>query len=64
MDKGEIDSAPAVTPPKLAPARLRPGAGAQFRMDRTERFYKIDHLIRERGVVPIEWDRDALNEEL
>jgi hypothetical protein len=21
-------------------------------MDRTERFYKIDHLIRERGVVP------------
>jgi len=25
-------------------------------MDRTERFYKIDHLIRERG---IEWDRDA-----
>ena len=26
---------------------------AHFRMDRTERFYKIDHLIRERGVVPV-----------
>jgi len=24
-----------------------------FRMDRSERFYKIDHLIRERGVVPV-----------
>src|SRR5436309_5446780 len=23
------------------------------RMDRSERFYKIDHLIRERGVVPV-----------
>ena len=22
-------------------------------MDRSERFYKIDHLIRERGVVPV-----------
>ena len=29
-------------------------AGAQFRMDRTERFYKIDHLIRERGIVPVQ----------
>jgi predicted DNA-binding transcriptional regulator YafY len=28
-------------------------------MDRTERFYKIDHLIRERGVVPI---KDFLRE--
>ncbi|HEX4331246.1 MAG TPA: WYL domain-containing protein [Usitatibacter sp.] len=24
-----------------------------FRMDRSERFYKIDHMIRERGVVPV-----------
>ena len=31
------------------PAKAR----AQFRMDRTERFHKIDHLIRERGVVPV-----------
>jgi hypothetical protein len=22
-------------------------------MDRNERFYKIDHLIRERGIVPV-----------
>src|SRR5258706_8752608 len=29
-------------------------AGAKFRMDRTERFYKIDHLIRERGIVPVQ----------
>lgn len=27
---------------------------AHFRMDRTERFYKIDHLIRERGIVPVQ----------
>src|SRR5260221_5434256 len=47
MDKGEID--PAATAPAVTPAK----AGAQFRMDRTERFYKIDHLIRERGVVPV-----------
>jgi predicted DNA-binding transcriptional regulator YafY len=44
MDKGEIDQAATAAP---APAR------AHFRMDRTERFYKIDHLIRERGVVPV-----------
>jgi predicted DNA-binding transcriptional regulator YafY len=25
-----------------------------LRMDRSERFYKIDHLIRERGVVPVQ----------
>jgi len=31
-----------------APAK----AGSPFRMDRTERFYKIDHLLRERGTVP------------
>ncbi len=24
-------------------------------MDRTERFYKIDHLLRERGVVPVKY---------
>jgi len=30
-----------------------------FRMDRTERFYRIDHLIRERGVVPV---KDFLRE--
>src|SRR5260221_11305497 len=47
MDKGEID--PAATAPAVTPAKT----GAQFRMDRTERFYKIDHLIRERGVVPV-----------
>ena len=47
MDKGEID--PAATAATVTPAK----AGAQFRMDRTERFYKIDHLIRERGVVPV-----------
>src|SRR5260221_971648 len=47
MDKGEID--PAATAPAVTPAK----AGAQFRMDRTERFYKIEHLIRERGVVRV-----------
>ncbi len=30
-----------------------------FRMDRTERFYKLDHMIRERGIVPV---RDFLDE--
>jgi predicted DNA-binding transcriptional regulator YafY len=30
-----------------------------FRMDRSERFYKIDHLIRERGIVPV---KDFLRE--
>ena len=30
-----------------------------FRMDRTERFYKIDHLIRERTIVPV---KDFLGE--
>ncbi len=44
MDKGGMYSAAAA-----APAEPR----AHFRMDRTERFYKIDHLIRERGVVPV-----------
>ena len=29
------------------------------RMDRTERFYKIDHMIRERGIVPV---KDFLTE--
>src|SRR5260221_10488247 len=53
MDKGEID--PAATAPAVTPAKT----GAQFRMDRTERFYKIDHLIRERGIVPV---KDFLRE--
>src|SRR5258708_1740432 len=50
MDTGGITPSAAVTPAK---------AGAQFRMDRTERFYKIDHLIRERGMVPV---KDFLRE--
>jgi predicted DNA-binding transcriptional regulator YafY len=37
--------------PAVAAAPVEPRA--HFRMDRTERFYKIDHLIRERGVVPV-----------
>ena len=44
MDKGGMYPAAAAAP--VAPR-------AHFRMDRTERFYKIDHLIRERGVVPV-----------
>src|SRR5258706_6182264 len=48
MDKGR-------TPPAAPAATVTPAkAGAQFRMDRTERFYKIDHLIRERGIVPVQ----------
>lgn len=35
--------------PLFTPAK----AGARFRADRTERFYGIDHLLRERGVVPV-----------
>src|SRR5713226_10389293 len=50
MDKGGMDAAAAA-----APAQAR----AHFRMDRTERFYKIDHLIRERGMVPV---KDFLRE--
>jgi predicted DNA-binding transcriptional regulator YafY len=29
-------------------------------MDRTERFYKIEHLLTERGVVPVQVFLDAL----
>ena len=50
MDTGGVTPAGAVTPAK---------ARAHFRMDRTERFYKIDHLIRERGIVPV---KDFLRE--
>src|SRR5258708_1936938 len=50
MDKGGMDPAAVA-----AHAQAR----AHFRMDRTERFYKIDHLIRERGIVPV---KDFLRE--
>ncbi len=49
MDMGGITRAVAVG---AARPRVR-------RMDRTERFYKIDHLIRERGMVPV---KDFLRE--
>src|SRR5258706_11898240 len=46
MDIGGAAPANAVTPAK---PRVK-----SRRMDRTERFYKIDHLIRERGIVPVQ----------
>src|SRR5258706_13937653 len=46
MDTGGATPATAVIPAK---PRVKPR-----RMDRTERFYKIDHLIRERGIVPVQ----------
>jgi predicted DNA-binding transcriptional regulator YafY len=39
--------------PATAVARAKPRVKSG-RMDRTERFYKIDHLIRERGIVPVQ----------
>ena len=50
MDKGGMDPAAVA---------VHAQARAHFRMDRTERFYKIDHLIRERGIVPV---KDFLRE--
>src|SRR5258708_31940385 len=50
MDTGGITPSAAVTPAK---------AGAQFRMDRTERFNKTPHLTGERGMVPV---KDCLRE--
>ena len=46
MDTGGVTPATAVSPAK---PRVK-----SKRMDRTERFYKIDHLIRERGIVPVQ----------
>ena len=46
MDTGGVTPATAISPAK---PRVK-----SKRMDRTERFYKIDHLIRERGIVPVQ----------
>jgi predicted DNA-binding transcriptional regulator YafY len=44
MREGEVVPAPGVAPVP---------ASARFRMDRTERFYKIDHMLQSRGRVKV-----------